>query len=67
MCQVRCPLRKRTDFRKQTFTSDQEAYFQKVHNHLVAKYNNVRGRHYRQPIPTGLHGEDLGIAQNPGY
>ena len=52
---------------KQTFTSDQEAYFQKVHNHLVAKYNNVRGRHYRQPIPTGLHGEDLGIAQNPGY
>ena len=52
---------------KQTFTSDQEAYFQKVHNHLVAKYNNVRGRHYRQPIPTGLHGEDLGIKQNPGY
>ena len=52
---------------KQTFTSDQEAYFQKVHNHLVAKYNNVRGRHYRQPIPTGLHGEALGIAQTPGY
>ena len=52
---------------KQTFTSDQEAYFQKVHNHLVAKYNNVRGRHYRQPIPTGLKGEALGIAQNPGY
>ena len=41
---------------KQTFTSDQEAYFQKVHNHLVAKYNNVRGKHYRQPIPSGLHG-----------
>jgi len=52
---------------KQTFTSDQEAYFQKVHNHLVAKYNNVHGRHYRQPIPTGLHGEDLGIKQNTGY
>ena len=52
---------------KQTFTADQEAYFQKVHNHLVAKYNNVRGRHYRQPIPTGLSGEDLGITQNPGY
>ena len=51
----------------QTYTSDQEAYFQKVHNHLVAKYNNVRGRHYRQPIPTGLSGEALGIAQNPGY
>jgi len=52
---------------KQTFTSDQQAYFQKIHNHLVAKYNNVRGKHYRQPIPTGLHGEDLGIKQNPGY
>lgn len=49
------------------YTPDQEAYFTKVHNHLVAKYNNVRGKHYRQPIPTGLHGEDLGIAQNPGY
>ena len=52
---------------KQTYTSDQEAYFTKVHNHLKAKYNNVRGKHYRQPIPTGLSGEDLGIAQNPGY
>ena len=51
----------------QTYTADQQAYFQKVHNHLVAKYNNVRGKHYRQPIPTGLSGEDLGIAQNPGY
>lgn len=50
-----------------TYTSDQEAYFQKVHNHLVAKYNNVRGKHYRQPIPSGLSGEDLHIAQNPGY
>lgn len=49
------------------YTPDQEAYFTKVHNHLVAKYNNVRGKHYRQPIPTGLSGEDLGIAQNPGY
>ncbi len=52
---------------QQTFTADQKAYFQKVHNHLVAKYNNVRGKHYRQPIPTGLSGEALGIAQNPGY
>lgn len=52
---------------KQTYTSDQAAYFQKIHNHLVAKYNNVRGKHYRQPIPTGLSGESLGIAQNPGY
>ena len=49
------------------YNADQEAYFTKVHNHLVAKYNNVRGKHYRQPIPTGLSGEDLGIAQNPGY
>lgn len=52
---------------QQTFTSDQKAFFTKVHNHLVAKYNNVKGRNYRQPIPTGLSGEDLGIAQNPGY
>lgn len=43
------------------------AFFAKVHKHLVAKYNNVRGKHYRQPIPTGLKGEDLGIGQNPGY
>lgn len=43
------------------------SFFAKIHKHLVAKYNNVRGRHYRQPIPTGLSGEDLGIAQNPGY
>ena len=50
-----------------TYNADQEAYFTKVHNHLKAKYTNVRGKHYRQPIPTGLSGEDLGIAQNPGY
>lgn len=50
-----------------TYTDVQEAYFIKIHNHLVAKYNNVRGKHYRQPIPTGLQGEDLGISQNPGY
>lgn len=44
------------------------SFFAKVHKHLVAKYNNVRGRHYRQPIPQGLNGEDLGIQpQNPGY
>ncbi|MBQ3771291.1 MAG: RagB/SusD family nutrient uptake outer membrane protein [Bacteroidaceae bacterium] len=51
----------------QTYTADQEAFFTKVHNHLKAKYNNVQGRHYRQPIPTGLSGESLGISQNPGY
>lgn len=50
-----------------TYTADQKAFFQKIHNHLVAKYNNVQGKHYRQPIPTGLNGEDLGIAQNLGY
>lgn len=43
------------------------SYFAKIHKHLLAKYNNVRGRHYRQPIPTGLKGEDLAIEQNPGY
>ena len=53
---------------KNTYTSDEAAFFTKVHNHLVAKYNNVKGRNYRQPIPTGLSGEDLGITpQNPGY
>ncbi len=54
--------------RQNSYTPDQEAFFTKVHNHLVAKYNNVKGKHYRQPIPTGLSGEDLGIDyQNPGY
>lgn len=44
------------------------SFYAKIHKHLVAKYNNVRGRHYRQPIPLGLNGEDLGILpQNPGY
>lgn len=44
------------------------SFFAKIHKHLVAKYNNVKGRHYRQPIPTGLSGEDLHIVpQNPGY
>lgn len=43
-------------------------FFAKVHKHLVAKYNNVKGKHYRFPIPTGEKGEDLGITpQNPGY
>lgn len=51
----------------QSYTSDQEAFFSKIHNHLKAKFNNVRGKHYRQPIPTGLHGEALGLTQNPGY
>lgn len=43
-------------------------FFAKVHKHLHAKYNNVRGKHYRFPIPTGEKGEDLGVTpQNPGY
>ncbi|MBO7113394.1 MAG: RagB/SusD family nutrient uptake outer membrane protein [Bacteroidaceae bacterium] len=52
---------------KQEFTAEQRQYFEKVHNHLKAKYNNVKGRNYRQPIPLGLSREDLGIAQNPGF
>lgn len=52
---------------KQEFTDEQHQYFEKVHNHLKAKYNNVKGRNYRQPIPLGLQREDLGIAQNPGF
>lgn len=43
------------------------SFFAKLHKHLVAKYNNVEGKFYRQPIPLGLQGEDLGIEQNPGY
>ena len=44
------------------------SFFAKVYKHLHAKYDNIRGKHYRQPIPTGLSGEDLGITpQNPGY
>ena len=52
---------------KDNYTSEEETFFTKVHNHLVAKYNNVKGRNYRQPIPSGLSGEDLHIIQNPGY
>ena len=52
---------------KQEFTDAERQYFEKVHNHLKAKYNNVKGRNYRQPIPLGLSREDLGIAQNPGF
>lgn len=44
------------------------AFFAKVYKHLHAKYDNVKGKHYRFPIPTGEKGEDLGITpQNPGY
>lgn len=44
------------------------SFFAKIYKHLHAKYDNVKGKFYRQPIPTGLSGEDLGITpQNPGY
>lgn len=44
------------------------AFFAKVHKHLHAKYDNVRVKHYRLPIPTGEKGEDLKILpQNPGF
>lgn len=49
-------------------SSGAHEFFTKIHNHLVAKHANVQGRHYRQPIPLGLSGQDLGILpQNPGY
>ncbi|OAV64587.1 SusD family protein [Bacteroidales bacterium Barb6] len=44
------------------------AFFAKVYKHLHAKYDNVKGKHYRFPIPVGEKSEDLGIRpQNPGY
>ncbi|MDR2122586.1 MAG: RagB/SusD family nutrient uptake outer membrane protein [Flavobacteriaceae bacterium] len=44
------------------------AFFAKIYKHLHAKYTNVRGKHYRFPIPPGESGQDLGITpQNPGY
>jgi hypothetical protein len=42
-------------------------FYAKAYKHLHAKYNNVRVKHYRFPIPQ-LSGIDLGVApQNPGY
>jgi hypothetical protein len=43
------------------------AFFAKIYKHLHAKTTNVSGKFYRFPIPKGLSGNDLGIAQNPGY
>jgi hypothetical protein len=43
------------------------AFYAKVYKHLHAKYDNVKGKHYRFPIPQ-LSGIDLGVTpQNPGY
>jgi hypothetical protein len=51
-------------------TQDKEvnaAFFAKIYKHLHAKYNNVKGTHYRFPIPQ-LSGLELGVTQqNPGY
>ncbi|MDR3269480.1 MAG: RagB/SusD family nutrient uptake outer membrane protein [Tannerella sp.] len=42
-------------------------FYAKAYKHLHAKYDNVKGKHYRFPIPQ-LSGVDLGITQqNPGY
>lgn len=42
-------------------------FFAKIYKHLHSKTDNVAGKFYRFPIPKGLSGNDLGIAQNPGY
>jgi len=42
-------------------------FFAKIYKHLHSKVDNVNGKFYRFPIPKGLSGNDLGIAQNPGY
>ena len=42
-------------------------FFAKIYKHLHAKTDNISGKFYRFPIPKGLSGNDLGIAQNPGY
>ncbi len=42
-------------------------FFAKVHKHLRSKTDNISGKFYRYPVPKGLSGNDLGIAQNPGY
>lgn len=45
-----------------------EAFFTKVNKHLNAKYDNIKGKFYRFPIPLGESYNDLGIEpQNPGY
>jgi hypothetical protein len=43
------------------------AFYAKAYKHLHAKYDNVKGKFYRFPIPL-LSGIDLGVSpQNPGY
>ena len=43
------------------------AFFAKIYKHLHAKVDNVKGKHYRFPIPTN-GGINAGVSpQNPGY
>ncbi len=42
-------------------------FFAKIYKHLHSKTDRISGKFYRFPIPKGLSGNDLGIAQNPGY
>ena len=47
---------------------DRFAFYQRVNLHLHKKVENIRGHHYRFPIPLGTGNVDLGIRpQNPGY
>jgi hypothetical protein len=44
------------------------ATFARYHKHLKGKTENIRGKHYRFPIPQSASFGDLGIRpQNPGY
>ncbi|MDR3367305.1 MAG: RagB/SusD family nutrient uptake outer membrane protein [Prevotellaceae bacterium] len=43
------------------------AFFAKIYKHLHAKVDNIKGKHYRFPIPTS-GGLNAGVSpQNPGY
>jgi hypothetical protein len=43
-------------------------FYVKLHENQLFKKNNLKGKLYRLPIPTGYEYEDLGITpQNPGY
>jgi hypothetical protein len=43
------------------------AFFAKIYKHLHAKVDNIKGKHYRFPIPTN-GGINAGVSpQNPGY
>ncbi|MDR3133364.1 MAG: RagB/SusD family nutrient uptake outer membrane protein [Prevotellaceae bacterium] len=43
------------------------AFFAKIYKHLHAKHANIKGKHYRFPVPTAS-GINQGVSpQNPGY